>query len=139
MKQITNFFFESSESDFKGYHLVKKWKRLDKSSTLFFNQINKMCNKMICNATMPTQFEYVYGVGFHLVHYICGKLNHFLWSRVGVHYRADKKCKKCSGKLWFKMQLQADSFLGELIFILLNLISQGDSLITCELDYMLLF
>ena len=50
---------------------------------------------------------------------------------------AEKKYKKCSGKLWFKGQLQADSFLVELIFVLL--LSQEDSLITCELDYMLLF
>ena len=38
-----------------------------------------------------------------------------------------------------KRQIQADSFLVELIFILLSHISQGDSLLTCELDYMLLF
>ena len=72
-------------------------------------------------------------------YYICGQLKHFLGSRVGVHYWADKKYKKCLGKLCFKGQLQADSFLVELIFILLSHISQGDSLITCELDYMLLF
>ena len=52
---------------------------------------------------------------------------------------AEKKYKKCSGKLWFKGQLQADSFLFELIFILLSLKSQGDSLITSELGYVLLF
>ena len=38
-----------------------------------------------------------------------------------------------------KREIQADSFLVELIFILLSHISQGDSLLTCELDYMLLF
>ena len=52
---------------------------------------------------------------------------------------AEKKYKKCSGKLWFKGQFQADSFLFELIFILLSLKSQGDSLITSELGYVLLF
>ena len=31
-------FFERWESNFKGYHLVKKWKRLDTSFKLFFNQ-----------------------------------------------------------------------------------------------------
>ena len=36
-----------------------------------------------------------------------------------------------------KGQLQADSLLVELTFILLSLISQGDSLIACELDVML--
>ena len=56
-----------------------------------------------------------------------------------VHYGTDKKCKKCSGKLGFKRPLQADSFLVELILILLSFIIQGDSLITCELDYVLLF
>ena len=55
----------------------------------------------------------------------------------------EKSFAKCDaetspGKLWFKGQLQANSFLVELIFILLSLASQGDSLITCELDYMLL-
>ena len=59
-------------------------------------------------------------------------MKHFLWSRVGVHYRADEKYKKCLGNLCFKGQLQADSLLVELIFILLSLISQGDSLITCK-------
>ena len=39
-----------------------------------------------------------------------------------------KKCKKYSGKLWFKGQLQADSFLFKLIFTLPSHISQGDSL-----------
>ena len=39
-----------------------------------------------------------------------------------------KKCKTCSGKLWFKGQLQADSFLVELISTLPSHISQGDSL-----------
>ena len=52
---------------------------------------------------------------------------------------ADKKYKTCLGKLCFEGQLQTHSFLVELIFILLSLISPGDSLITCELDYMLLF
>ena len=47
--------------------------------------------------------------------------------------------QKCLGKLCFKGQLQADSFLVELIFILLSHISQGDSLVTFEMDYMLLF
>ena len=61
------------------------------------------------------------------------------WSRIGVDYRADKKYKNGSGKLSFKGKLQASSFLVELIFILLSPISQGDSLITCQLDYMLLF
>ena len=37
----------------------------------------------------------------------------------------------------FQGQVQADSFLVELIFILLRQISQGDSSITCELDYIL--
>ena len=74
-----------------------------------------------------------------LWYHVCGKLKHLLWSRVGVHRRPDKKYKKCLGKLWFKEQLQADSFLVGLIFIPLSLISQGDSLITCELDYILLF
>ena len=60
----------------------------------------------------------------------------FLWSRAGVHYSADKKYEKCKGKLWFKGQLQGDSFLVELIFML-SLISQGDSLITCEMDCIL--
>ena len=67
-------------------------------------------------------------------------MKHFLWSRVGVHYRADKKYKKCLGKLCFKgQQVEADSFLVELVLILLSHIGQGDSLRTCELDYMLLF
>ena len=92
---------------------------------------------MICNAIMPSLFEFAYGVGLHLV--VLYILKHFLWSRVVVHYRADIKYKKYSDKLCFKGQLQADSFLVELIFILLSHISQGDSLITCELDYMLLF
>ena len=66
-------------------------------------------------------------------------MKHFFWSIVGIHYRADKKYKKCLGKSCFKEQLQADSFLIELIFILLSLKSQWDCLITCELGYMLLF
>ena len=70
---------------------------------------------------------------------MCGQLKHFLWPRVGVHYRADKKYKKCSAKLWFKGQLQTDSLLVELIIILLSLVSQGDSSTTCELDYIVLF
>ena len=37
----------------------------------------------------------------------------------------------------FQGQVQADSFLVELIFILLRHISQGGSSITCEPDYML--
>ena len=41
--------------------------------------------------------------------------------------------------LCFKGQLQADSFLVGLIFILLSHISQGDSLVTFEMDYILLF
>ena len=57
-------------------------------------------------------------------------MKHFLLSRAGVHNSADKKCKRCLGKLWFKGQLQADSFLVELIFILLSPTSQGDRLIT---------
>ena len=52
---------------------------------------------------------------------------------------ADKKYKKCLGKLCFEGQFQTHSFLVELIFILLSLLSPGDSLITCELDYMLYF
>ena len=48
---------------------------------------------------------------------------------VEAHYRADKKYKKSLGKLCFKRKLQADNFLVELIFILLSLISQGDSAI----------
>ena len=43
------------------------------------------------------------------------------------------------GKLCFKEQFQADSFLVVLIFILFSHISQGDSLVTFEMDYMLLF
>ena len=66
-------------------------------------------------------------------------MKQLLWSRVGIHCRADKKSKKCSGKLWSKGQLKADSLLVKLIFILLSLVSQGDSLITCDLDYILLF
>ena len=69
----------------------------------------------------------------------CSSSKHFLWSRVGFHYRADKKYQNYLGKVCFKGQIQADSFLVELIFILLSHISQGDSWITCELDYMLLF
>ena len=57
----------------------------------------------------------------------------------GVRYMADKKYKKCLGKLCFKRKLQAGSFLVELVFILLSHISQGDSLVTFEMDYMLLF
>ena len=57
-------------------------------------------------------------------------MKHFLLSRAGVHNSADKKCKRCLGKLWFKGQLQADSFLVELIFILLSPISQVDRLVT---------
>ena len=45
------------------------------------------------------------------------------WNISFDDYRADKKYKKCSGKLWFKGQLQVDSFLDELIFTLLSLIS----------------
>ena len=37
--------------------------------------------------------------------------------------------------LWFKGQLQADSFLIEFILILLSFISQEDGLIISELDY----
>ena len=66
---------------------------------------------------MSSYFEYVYGVELHLVVL-------YTWSRVGIHYRAEKKYKKCLGKLRFKGQLQADSFLVELIFILLSHISQ---------------
>ena len=66
-------------------------------------------------------------------------MKQFLWSKVGVHYRADKKYKKCLGKLCFKGHLQADSFLVELILILLSHIGQRDSLRTCELGYMLFF
>ena len=51
---------------------------------------------------------------------------------------ADKKYKKCLGKLCFEGKLQVHSFLVEFIFILLSHISLGDSL-TCELDYILLF
>ena len=76
--------------------------------------------------------------GCFLWYYICGKLNNFLWSRVGVHYRADKKYNECLGNLSFKGKRQANSFLVELIFILLSHTSQGDSLITCELHYELL-
>ena len=60
-------------------------------------------------------------------------MKHFLWLRVGVHYSADKKYTENLGKLCFKGQRQADSFLDELIFILLSYVSQGDSLITSEL------
>ena len=67
------------------------------------------------------------------------QLKRFLWSRIGFHYRTDKKYKNYLGKVCFKGQIQADSSLVELIFILLSHISQGDSWITCELDYMLLF
>ena len=53
-------------------------------------------------------------------------MKHFLWSRVRVYYKTDKKYKKCFGKLSFKGQPQADSFLVELILILLSHIGQGD-------------
>ena len=72
-------------------------------------------------------------------YHICVKLNYFPWSRVGVHYRAEKKYQECLGKLYFKGHLQAESFLVELIFISRSRLSQGDGWITCELDYMLLF
>ena len=58
-----------------------------------------------------------------------------IWSRSSLK----KKYKKCLGKLCFEGQPRANNFLIELIFILLSHISQGDSLITWELDYMLLF
>ena len=57
--------------------------------------------------------------------------------KVGVHYKADKKYEKCL--VCFKGQFQADSFLVEVIFILSSHVSGGDSLITYELDYVLLF
>ena len=50
-----------------------------------------------------------------------------------------RKNKNCLGKLCFKGQIQADSFLLELIFNLLSHIIQGDSWINCEQDNMLLF
>ena len=50
-----------------------------------------------------------------------------------------KNTKRCLGKLCFEGQLQANSFLVGLIFVLLSHISQGDSLITYKLDYMILF
>ena len=55
------------------------------------------------------------------------QLRHFLWSRVGFHYRADKKYKNYLGKLCFKGQIHVHSFLVELIFILLRHVSQGES------------
>ena len=69
---------------------------------------------------MSSYFQYVYIVELHLVVL-------YTWYKVRVHYRAEKKYKKCLGKLRFKGQLQADSFLVELVFILLSHISQGDS------------
>ena len=72
-------------------------------------------------------------------YHICGKLKHFLWSSVGVHYSSERKDKKCLGKSCFKEQFQVDSFLFELIFILLGHVSQGDGWITCGLDYKLSF
>ena len=133
---------------------------------------------MICNATMSSQFEYVYDVGLHLVllylwtikkklyspswshlpvlnsvsldrefsfspSFLCSivpvlQLKHSLWHRVRFHYRPDKKDKHCLGKLCFKGQLQGNSFLVWLIFILRSHISQEDSWISCELYYMLL-
>ena len=62
-----------------------------------------------------------------LWYYLFGKLKHFLLPTVGVHYGFERKDKKCLGKLYFKGKLEADSFLQELIFILLSHISQGDS------------
>ena len=50
-----------------------------------------------------------------------------------------RKNKKCVGKLCFKEQIQVDSFLFELIFILLCHIIQGDSWINYEQANMLLF
>ena len=50
-----------------------------------------------------------------------------------------KKYKNCLGKLCFKGELQTGSFLVEFIFILLSHLSQGGSLVTFEMDYMLLF
>ena len=47
--------------------------------------------------------------------------------KVEVHYRGDKKYE--SVNLCLKGQLQADSFLVEVIFILPSHISQGDSLV----------
>ena len=47
-----------------------------------------------------------------------------------------KKCKKYSGKLWFKGQLQADSLLVELIFTLPSHISQGDSLTLFRMGFL---
>ena len=38
--------------------------------------------------------------------------------RLGAHYRAEKKYKKCLGELCFERKLQTDCFLVELIFIL---------------------
>ena len=73
-------------------------------------------------------------MGLHLVILHMWQIEIFHLSRVGVHYRVEKKCL---GKLWFKGQLQADSFLVKLI--LLSHKSQGDCLIICKLDYMLLF
>ena len=88
---------------------------------------------------MPSKFEYFLGVGLHVVVLYMWKIETFPFIWEGVRYRADKKYKKCLGKLCFKGKLQADSFLVELVFILLSHISQGDSLVTFEMDYMLLF
>ena len=74
-------------------------------------------------------------MGLHLVVLYVKDWNISFWSRVVVHYRVNKKYKKCLGKLCFKRQLQDNCFLVELIFILVSHINQGDSLITCELDY----
>ena len=40
--------------------------------------IKILCNRMICNATMPSQFECVYGVGLHLVVLYMWKMEIFL-------------------------------------------------------------
>lgn len=67
----------------------------------------------------------------------CKNLKHFLWFRLGVH-RAEKKNKTCLDKMCFIGELQTDSSVVELTFILLSHVSQGDSWITCKLNYMLL-
>ena len=71
---------------------------------------------------------YVYDVGLHLVvlHW-CGKLKHFLWFRLGLYYRAEKRYNKCLVNLRSKGKLHANIFQVELILISLSHISQGDS------------
>ena len=50
-------------------------------------------------------------------------LKHFLWVRLGVHYRAENKM--CVDNFCFKRQLQADSLSQGDKWILMNKISYG--------------